>query len=67
MIDWQPGQAALMEQYLMKSMQKPASDDDINVQVNMMPVLIPIAIKKSIGYVVLYTLATAIVTKLLWK
>lgn len=67
-IDWKPGQAAKMERYLHEAMQpKPQSPDDLNVNVNMIPVLVPLAVKKSVGYVVLYTVLIALATKIFWK
>jgi hypothetical protein len=56
-ISWHPGQAKLMEKYLadaMKGSDKP-EPDALNVDVNLAPVLLPLAVKKSLGWIVLYT------------
>lgn len=66
-IDWYPGQARKMEQYLLSSMETKLEPGDANVSVNLTPVLVPLGIKKGIGWVALYTTAIVILTKTLWK
>lgn len=68
-IKWRPGQAAKMEQYLYKAMSAPTKEDPnaLNVNVPLAPVLIPLTIKKTIGYVALYTASVVILTKMIWK
>jgi len=67
-LTWKPGQALLMEKYLSDAMAGGERDpNDLNVGVNLGPVLYPLLVKKTIGYLVGYTLAVAIITKLTWK
>jgi len=52
-ITWKPGQAKKMETYLDKAMKEEEYDPEgINVDVDLMPVLLPLLVKKTIGYVV---------------
>ncbi len=67
-ISFKSGQASKMEAYLYDAMSsKPTGADDLNVNVDLKPVLIPLAVKMSVGYVAGYTAAVIILTKLLWK
>jgi hypothetical protein len=67
-IRWRPGQARKMENYLSQAMQTKEKDpNDLNVSVDLAPVLIPLTIKKTIGYVAAYTAAVVILTKVVWK
>lgn len=67
-ISWKPGQAAKMEQYLSNAMKPSEPDPDaLNVNVPLTPVILPLALKKSIGYIAAYTALIAIGTKLIWK
>ena len=67
-IKWRPGQAKKMEQYLLAAMKGGEPDpNDANVSVPLGPVLIPLVIKKYIGYAAAYTALLVIGTKLIWK
>ncbi len=66
-IAWKPGQARKMEEYLSDAMTKPSSPDDLNVSVDLAPVLFPIAVKKSIAWITIYSALLIIGTKFLWK
>lgn len=66
-IKWNPGQAQKMEAYLNDAMTAPSSPDDLNVDVDLKPVLIPLMIKKSVGWVALYSAVLVFGTKFLWK
>jgi len=56
-ITWKPGQARKMETYLNRAMTEETDydPDGINVDVDLAPVLFPLAVKKSLGYIVAYT------------
>lgn len=66
-IKWNPGQAVKMEQYLNGAMTAPSSPDDLNVSVDLKPVLIPLVIKKTVGWLTLYSALLVFGTKFLWK
>lgn len=67
-ITWKPGQAKKMEAYLSEAMETgEPSPDDLNVNVPLAPVILPIALKKSIGWIALYTAIIVVGTKLVWK
>ena len=68
-ISFRPGQARLFEQYLNKAIStEPEYDPDgINVDVALMPVLMPLLIKKTIGWVVAYTALAVIAGRYIWK
>lgn len=66
-IEWKPGQADKFRKYLETSMSKPSSPDDLNVTIDMKPVLLPLAVKKLSLYVLGYTTLIIIGTKILWK
>lgn len=66
-IIWNEGQANVMANSILASMAAPKSPDDLNVNIDFMPVIIPIAIKKGIGWLTLYTTLVVVATKVLWK
>ena len=67
-ITWKAGQAEKMEAYLAKAMKGSKHDpNDLNVGVDLGPVLLPLALKKSLGYIAAYTAFTILATKLIWK
>ena len=66
-ITWKTGQAKAMENYLLDSMSSPHNPDDLNVKVDLQPVLLPLAVKKSVAWIVIYSAALILGTKFLWK
>lgn len=67
-ITWKEGQARKMEEYLAAAMAEKEPDPNAaNVNVALAPVLLPLALKKSLGYIVAYSAALIIGTKLIWK
>lgn len=73
-IDWRVGQAKKMENYLGNIItpkkgvgEGVASDENINVKVDLKQVLIPLVIKKTWVWVLLYTGSVVLITKLLGK
>lgn len=45
-INWKPGQAKKMQEYLNESIDAESSPDDLNVDVDLAPVVIPLILKR---------------------
>jgi hypothetical protein len=63
-IDWKPGQAKKMRDYLTSAMDKEPTPNDLNVNVNLAPVLVPILIKKYWIYVLGFGTAAYVIGRL---
>jgi hypothetical protein len=67
-ITWKPGQADKMRKYLNRAVSEESdyNPEGINVDVDLLPVLLPLAVQKTIGYIAIYTAAVFLLGKF-WK